>query len=373
MSAGTIPVTAAPGDDDAIPPARERWARAGWIVFAWLAFMGGLDPRLLMPWIAPEGPADVTARALTGAVLTIGVFRLAERFPWDGRRRARWAAAHALGAAAFVAASVGVLFAFHRRIHPGGPAGWGDALLSSLHWHLMLYGILVAMGMAIEASDRARRSEREAARLKQAASRLEAERTRARLDALRMQMQPHFLFNTLNAISELIHLEPPLAARTAAELRALLRLSLANAGAHEVPLEEELALLERYVAIQETRFGGGLEVTVEADAETRRALVPGLSLQPLVENALRHGVPAAAGGQRVEVAARREGDRLVLEVRDNGPGPGALRPGQRTGVGLANLRARLAHLHGDAARFELAGTARGTVARVELPFRMQTA
>jgi signal transduction histidine kinase len=336
------------------------------VLAAWGAFMALLDPRVLVPWIAPAGPPEIAFRACVGALLTLGILRLEARFPLERVPWPRWLAVHLGGTATFWVSAVAVIYPVHQRLAPDRTLGWRDAFLSSLHWHAMLYWFVLGMGLAVNYADRVRERERAAARLCVDAARLEAELAQARLDALRMQMQPHFLFNTLNALSELIHVDAARATAMAAQLSGLLRLTLA-ADAHEVPLGDELALLERYLALQRIRFGDRLEASVEVEEGSQPLRVPGMVLQPLVENALQHG--AVRGGiQRVRIAARREGDVLVLEIRDNGPGP---RPGPslRGGVALANIRARLQHLYGEGARLELttAGDGPGAVARVRLP------
>jgi len=362
-----LPVSAASA---AVSPAPAlewpRIPRALWVFAAWGAFMALLDPRVLVPWIAPAGPPEIAYRACAGALLTLGILRLEARFPLERVPWPRWVAVHLCGAAAFWLSAVALIYPVHQRLSPDRTLGWRDALLSSLHWHAMLYWFVLGMGLAVNYADRLRERERAAARLRVDAARLEAELARARLDALRMQMQPHFLFNTLNALSELIHVDAARASAVAAQLSDLLRLTLA-ADAQEVPLGDELALLERYLALQRTRFGDRLAVKVEIEKGTEALRVPAMVLQPLVENALQHG--AVRGGmQCVRIAARREGGALVLEIRDNGLGPRNGRAARR-GVALANIRARLQHLYGEAARLELTAACDrpGAVARVRLP------
>jgi signal transduction histidine kinase len=338
------------------------------VFVAWGAFMGVLDPRVLMPWVVPAGAAEVAFRACVGAVLTLGIFRLEARFPLEREGWTKWFAVHACGALLFWLAAVAILFPLHQQLAPDPSLRWRDAFLSSLHWHFLLYWYVLGAGLALNYADRLRERERAAARLKLDAARLEAEFAQARLHALRMQMQPHFLFNTLNALSELIHVDAARAADVASQLAGLLRLTLA-ADAQEVPLRGEVALLERYLALQRTRFDDRLEVTLDVPEELGGARVPGMVLQPLVENALQHGIATGGGAQRVSVAARKEGGALVLEVRDNGPGP-ITNGGGRRGVALENIRARLEHLYGQAnARLDLtpAPAGRGAIARVVLP------
>ena len=171
----------------------------------------------------------------------------------------------------------------------------------------------------------------------------------ARLEALKMQLHPHFLFNTLNSILPLVFRDRDAAARTVVRLGDLLRLSLQNEANDLIPLRKELEVLQVYLEIQETRFQDRLTVRLDVEREAEDALVPNLILQPLVENAIKHGIAARPGAGRVEVLARREGGRLLLRVRDDGPGPsdGPRResPSREGGVGLRNTRDRLELLY----------------------------
>lgn len=177
---------------------------------------------------------------------------------------------------------------------------------------------------------------------------LEASLAAARLDALRAQLQPHFLFNTLNAISVLAVDDPGRAKQMVLRLSDLLRASMDGAEGHEVPLATELQLLNAYLEIQRARFGDRLRLRLEIEPDTRDALVPTLVLQPLVENAIRHGLEDAEAGGEIAVLARRNGDDLVIEVRDDGRGLDAgAGTGPREGVGLANTKERLSRLYGD--------------------------
>ncbi|MFW6078842.1 MAG: sensor histidine kinase [Gemmatimonadota bacterium] len=229
------------------------------------------------------------------------------------------------------------------------------------------------------------------------ASRLETRLAQAQLDALRTQLQPHFLFNALNAVTGLVRRQRNReAVDVLAGLGDLLRDTL-DSPDHEVPLAREIELLEHYLAIQRVRFGDRLTVEVDAAPDTLDAAVPGLMLQPLVENAIRHGVERQDEPVRIVVRARRHPDAaagdaalagsgpgpgrgrggtgsgdgddalLILEVVDDGPG---IAPGARDGVGLSNTRARLRQLHGDGQRLEVErGEGGGTTVRVGLPYR----
>jgi len=192
----------------------------------------------------------------------------------------------------------------------------------------------------------------------------------SRLQALSLELQPHFLFNTLNAIASLAREDPPRAERMLLRLSDLLRITLHSGMNGAVPLQQELEHLDLYLDLQEMRFGPRLTVVRDLDPATLDARVPGLLLQPLVENALTHGIGPRPGPGRLEITSRREGEALVLRVRDDGVGlaPGAERR-ERTGVGTT--RARLAAMFGTSQAFTLAPAAGGgTVAEVRIPFTL---
>jgi signal transduction histidine kinase len=246
--------------------------------------------------------------------------------------------------------------------------------MTRLFWldDLMVYFAVVATGFARDYFRRYQARREEAARLQAHAAELHAQLAEARLAALRTQLDPHFLFNTLHAISTLVERDPRGVRRMIARLSELLRSSLEEGDEQEVPLEKELALLNRYLEIMQIRFQGRLEVDMRVDGAVMDALVPTLILQPLVENAIKHGVSKVAGTGTIEIRAYRDaGDRVVLRVRDNGPG---LEGGEETpreeGVGLANTRARLEQLYGPDQSLTLrsAPDSVGLVAEVTLPY-----
>lgn len=209
---------------------------------------------------------------------------------------------------------------------------------------------------------------------------LETKLARAQLEALKIQLQPHFLFNTLNTISALLHRDAEAADRVLSRLGDLLRLSLQHSGKQEVMLRQELEFLERYLEIQQTRFQDRLTVRFDTDPEVLDALVPTLVLQPLVENAVRHAIEPRAARGHLDIRARRRDGRLRLEVADDGPGLGPAGPGDingagipstGSGIGLANTRARLEQLYGKGHRFTLANApAGGLVVTLEIPYRV---
>jgi two-component sensor histidine kinase len=202
------------------------------------------------------------------------------------------------------------------------------------------------------------------------ASRLETQLAQAQLQVLRMQLHPHFLFNTLHTISALMHADLRAADRMLALLGDLLRESLDRIGAQEVTLKQEMEFIDRYLEIERTRFRDRLAVSRDVDPALLDAFVPNLILQPLVENAIRHGISRRAAGGRIEIAARRSGDLVVLSVGDDGPGvpeEGAA----RTGVGLGNTQERLQQLYGPAHSFEVRNRAQGGFeVRLSFPLRL---
>jgi hypothetical protein len=245
-------------------------------------------------------------------------------------------------------------------------ASYGDAVvrqLSVLPVDVLVYAMLVFVGWALAVS-------RSARRLEVRESRLEAELARAQLEALRLEIQPHFLFNTLNAISALIRSRSnDRALEMLVGLSELMRGTLERSSEQLCPLDAELDFTRRYVDLQLARFGDRLRVDYLVDADARRLAVPTFVLQPLVENAIRHGMGRQARPCRIEVGAAIEPGQLRLWVRDDGVG---LKPGfdigrdARTGIG--NTRSRLERLYGAAARLDLsAGPTGGTVARIVLP------
>ena len=200
------------------------------------------------------------------------------------------------------------------------------------------------------------------------ASDLETRLAKTHLQVLKMQLQPHFLFNTLNTIAELVHTDPEAADQMITRLGRLLRLSLDHASHQVVPLRQETDFLRVYIDIEQVRFQDRLQVVWDLAPDTLDAAVPTLLWQPVLENAVRHGVTPLAGRGRIVILSRREAEDLVLEIRDNGQGlPAGGAP--REGVGLRNVRERVDQLYGLRARFSLTpALGGGTVATLRLPF-----
>ena len=190
----------------------------------------------------------------------------------------------------------------------------------------------------------------------------------AEIRRLRTQLNPHFLYNTLNAISELGYNDPKTADEVVTQLSQLLRKSMDDSHQHEIALRDEITFLERYLAIQKILLRDRLEATLDIDADTLCARLPGMIVQPLAENALTHGI-GADGIARVRIRATHEGVSLIIQVEDDGPGLQMKEETVERGIGLANIRARLHHLYGDAAQLALQPrTGGGLMARLVIPF-----
>ncbi|MBC14623.1 sensor histidine kinase [Rubrivirga sp. SAORIC476] len=237
----------------------------------------------------------------------------------------------------------------------------------------IIYLAVLAVGYTRHALLRLRERQIEAEHLLADRARLEAQLSEARLSALRMQLNPHFLFNTLNAVSALVERDPAGVRTMIARLSSLLRRVLDDDGAAEVPLRDEMAFLRDYLDVQRVRFQGRMEVEEAVASDLLDALVPPLLLQPLVENAVGHGIRSIEEGVgRIRLTGRRDGDRLVLTVEDNGPGLGGVADGQggSGGVGLQNTRARLDALYGADGVLTLRDAdGSGVIAEVALPYR----
>jgi signal transduction histidine kinase len=228
--------------------------------------------------------------------------------------------------------------------------------------YVAILGVAAARNFQRQAQDRALR-----------ASQLETRLAEAQLQALQRQLHPHFLFNTLNAISALMHRDVDAADQMLMRLSDLLRIALDQPGVQEVALKDELDFLAKYLEIEQARFGDRLTVHFDVDPITLDAQVPNLILQPLVENSIRHAIAMKVEPGIIEIRTRRVGEELVLDVGDNGPGFAVrLQPPRGRGVGLANTRSRLEHLYGAGGRLEFSERAGGgLIVRVTVPFKSE--
>ena len=280
------------------------------------------------------------------AALTPVIFRLGRRFPLDRGLRPSAVAVHvvaSLVAGTLYASVAAFLSVASGRARQALPIYILDWWLSGLPLIMLSYFGVLGIGYALVFRE---------------------ELAVAQLGALRAQIQPHFLFNTLNAITALVRdQETKSALATLARLSDLLRSVLTADAAHEVSLGDEITFIEQYLGIMEVRFSDRLRVTWNVPAELRGARVPTFVLQPIVENAIRHGIAKRTEAGRIEIAARQIGDRLVLTVSDDGPGPNGNGNG---GVGLANTRERLRRLYGDAT-VELGQGKPGAIATITMP------
>jgi len=226
---------------------------------------------------------------------------------------------------------------------------------------VLVYWVILGIAVAL---DLYRRYGQE----QQKASRLQAQLLEAQLDALKMQLQPHFLFNTLHSLSDLVLEDAREATRMIARLGDFLRLTLDSSGSQMVRLETELEFLRCYLEIERVRFQDRLTVHFEVEHGVEPILVPNLILQPLVENAIRHGISGRLGPGRLDIEARRVDHHVEIQIRDDGPGLGASNGADRQGVGLSNVRERLECLYGDRGTLTLQNApGGGLVATVLLP------
>jgi signal transduction histidine kinase len=234
-------------------------------------------------------------------------------------------------------------------------------------WGVLLYFLVLAAGQAYDYYQRYRERELETARLDARASRLEAMLTETRLAALTARLQPHFLFNTLNVIAELIHREPDTAEQMIVRLGDLLRRVIDHAEAQWSNVAEEMEIIEAYLTLEQARYGTRLQTETTLDPDVLDAAIPSLTLQPLVENAIHHGIAPLDRPGCVRIQATRRDDRLRIEILDDGVGLDAER---KDGVGLGTTRRRLHELYGGDFLLELNGRdEKGSVAVLEIPLR----
>ncbi|MDQ2889695.1 MAG: histidine kinase [Gemmatimonadota bacterium] len=293
------------------------------------------------------------------ALVTPLIFRLgrAVRIGWPVSPTALLLHVAASIFAAFADVVCGMTVAALLGVAPLGAHAAQRYLINFMSWLLtgvLTYWTVLGAGYALDLD---RKYQRQQLR----SSELTAELARAQLAALRAQLHPHFLFNTLNTAVSLVRVDrADTAVRVLTSLSDVLRRLLRNAPAQEIPLHEELAFLHSYLAIEKIRFPDRLTVRITVDDALLDAMVPNLVLQPLVENAIRYGVARSSLGGCVEVSGQRHDDRIVLQVRDNGPGlPNDWLPSMNGGVGLANTQGRLQHMYGDRHEFLLGNSASG--------------
>ncbi|BET68576.1 histidine kinase [Opitutales bacterium ASA1] len=341
-----------------------------------LAFAGQfyLSSNLLgrsIPWSEAVGYA--LGDWYVWAVLSIAIVWFARRMSPESGVSWRTGAAH-LAAAVVFSCAFAALRSLVAQAHGwlvGEPSGFAEVfrplLVKTFPFNLLIYGVIVTVSHAIDYYRKYH------ARTVQALE-LEKHLTEARLQALLRQLKPHFLFNALNGIASLMYSDVAAADRMLVRLSELLRLAMAHSGAPTAPLRDEIAFLEKYLEIERIRFRDRLSVTFDVPPELLAAHVPSLLLQPIAENAVRHGMEPHARPGSIEILARRSGDELVLEVRDNGAGlPTGVERFDREGIGLSNTRARLAEIYGEAHRFALGRSPTGGLSvTIAVPLELTT-
>jgi len=305
--------------------------------------------------------------------LTPLIFTASQRYPFSPDRIARSLFAHlslmviaiVLVEGAYAQLAMVVERLAGSTITPGRPSALMLTeiyVLTRVGSGVVTYTAVVCVASALGALRRLREHDVRAARL-------EADLSRAQVQAIKMQVQPHFLFNTLHAINVLIRENPTVASRMVTQLGDLLRHTLSRATVAEVSLRAELDILALYLEIERVRFEDRLTVTFDVPPGMMSALVPELVLQPLAENAIKHGIGSSTGGVSICIRAQREGEALLLEVVDTGPGP-ADDGTPRERIGLATVRARLERLYGNGQSLAVErAPGGGCVARITLPFR----
>jgi len=315
------------------------------------------------PMSAGEAFWPAMTNAFLWALATIAIFWLARRFPLARGRLLLHAGVHLIAGITLSLARVGVMVALSQWTEVYRPVGFTTQFYRQFHVYLLLYVLLLGIAWAVYYHARFRERE-------QAAEQLAAGLAEARLHALKMQLHPHFLFNTLNAISALIPPEAQPARRMVARLGDLLRTTLEQEATQEVSLREELEFLQPYLEIEQTRLGDRLRVEVQVETVALDARVPHLILQPLVENAIRHGISPRSEPGVVIIAAAVEEGSLIVHVRNTG-GPARQGPARESGgLGLANVRSRLEHLYAGDQQFSAgpAGPAEW-VTTIRIPYR----
>ena len=362
-----------PSSDGGLPPAGtpRSFSRPN----AWLAAVG-IWAALGLVSLLPRSLPDDAVNAQPGPrllyhlvhILTLGA--LTGTVVWVTRRTEAWRTSsrvvlHVALAAAF-AGLVVVIDAV--ALQAAVPNASTRQPLATFELHFLAYFAVLAITHAVDFFAWRRDQRIDEARLAARSARLETQLARTELQILRSQLDPHFLFNALHVISELVHVDPSRADRMVARLGDLLRMSAALAQSNDVALRKELEFVNAYLEIQEARFGDRLQVIRHVDATTLEAAVPSLVIQPLVENAIRHGTSRRAGAGHVEIVTRRAGSSLIIEVLDDGPGLQADQVPDE-GIGIGHTRARLAQLYGARGALELEPRAGGgTTARIRLPF-----
>jgi two-component system, LytTR family, sensor kinase len=337
---------------------------AGTVTGLYFAIQARWNPAVIPPltWAQALG-VNLTYYYLWALTTPIVIF-VARRYRFDSRRWGIALGAHALASVVLTAAQIVAGEVILSLLGLRHPAPFGMRIVSAFIFNfqssLPTYWLILFAYLAFDYYVKLRDRELRGAQLA-------GELTRAQLHALKMQLKPHFLFNTLNSISSLMYTDVDSADAMLARLSDFLRLTLDRELDQEVTLNEELELVRRYLEIEKIRFEDRLLVRVAVNDDVQQARVPTLVLQPIVENAIHHGIAARPEGGSISIVARREEDTLRISVADDGIGPGESQPRER--IGMANTRARLERLYGAAHRFSFATSpAGGFVVEMTIPF-----
>lgn len=312
------------------------------------------------------------------AFLTPAILWAGRRFPIERRNWLRHTVLHLLFSVGFALVQLASesLILFQLGVFPSIMKTFGITfaflLIIGFHQSMATYWTVLCIQYAVRYYRKYQEREREALRLELHASELKTQLMRAQLSALKMQLQPHFLFNTLNAIMVLVRQHRgPQAEEMLALLGDLLRCVLEDVEAQEVPLRRELEYLQLYLSIEQVRFQDRLRVEISADPAILDAAVPHMGLQPIVENAIRHGIGRSSAAGKIQITAALVNDMLELKVQDDGPGLPTANSFQGRGIGLANTRARLSQLYGDGAQLIVEnGEPRGAIVTMLLPYHV---
>lgn len=311
------------------------------------------------------------------ALFTPAILWLGQRFPLEKRSWLRYVPLHLALSALFSVIQLSIDSFVHLRAGILGFAlgttfrqVFSNLMVIGFHGNIVTYWSILGIQYAFRYYRRYQEREQQALRLELHAAELKTQLASAHLNALKMQLQPHFLFNTLNAIMVLVRQQKGRQAEEMlARLSDLLRCVLEDVEAQEVPLRRELEYLHLYLSIEQVRFQDRLSVEITADPSLLDAAVPQMGLQPIVENAVRHGIGRSSAAGKIRITAARVDGTLELKVQDDGPGPMPPELAQGCGIGLANTRLRLHQLYGDAARLSLENSAQGgAIATMVIPY-----
>jgi two-component system LytT family sensor kinase len=368
------------GGSDLPAPARPRYGLRYPLVFAVATFLGILSSALAVQFTRALGKpiTDWTYIVVLNctywyawAIFTPAIVWLSQHFRFERQGLSRAILVHVPSVALFSFAHIAAMTTVRWWLMASSQSSfswWMEVKRSALlnfDWEMMTYWAIAGLSHAVlyyrESRDRALR-----------ASQLETRLVEAQMVALRHQLQPHFLFNTLHAISALMHRDVHAADRTLMRLSDLLRMTLENIGQQEITQQAEHDFVSKYLEIEQTRFADRLIVRFDIEPDTLDALVPTLLLQPLVENAIKHGISKKSGPGHIDIRARPDHDKLWIEVRDDGRGLSetALIALQK-GIGVSTTRARLQHQFGADFRFEFHRLEEGVAVVVAVPWRIE--